>query len=127
VTEGVTITKVGDLIPGNARHTANAWISYKLPVNAVNGLGISLGATYLKDRTSRGDAYWGDATKQRMEDYMKVDAGMFWEHRNMRVTLNVFNVLDEYLYSGVYYVWSSAYYYQAEAPRNMRLSVNYRF
>jgi iron complex outermembrane receptor protein len=127
VAEGVTTMKVGDLIPGNARHTANAWITYKLPVNAINGLGVSLGGTYLKDRTSLGDAYWGDATKQRMNDYMKVDAGLFWEHQNMRITMNVFNVLDEYLYSGVYYVWSSAYYYQTEAPRNFRLSVNYRF
>lgn len=127
VTEGVTVTKVGDIIPGNARHTANAWITYKLPVNAVNGLGFSLGATYMKDRTSLGDAYWGDATKKRMEDYTKIDAGLFWEHRNMRVTMNVFNVADAYLYSGVYYVWSNGYYYQAEAPRNMRLSVNYRF
>lgn len=127
VAEGVTYMEVGDLIPGNARHTMNTWISYKLPINAVNGLGISLGATYLKDRTSLGDAYWGDATKKRMEDYTKVDAGLFYEHQNMRVTLNVFNLMDEYLSSGVYYVWSNAYYYQTEAPRNMRVSVNYRF
>lgn len=127
VTEGVTIVNEGDLLPGNARHTMNGWLTYKLPVNALNGLGLSLGATYLKDRTSLGDSYWGDATKKRMDDYFKMDAGLFWDHQNMRITLNVFNVLDAYLSSGVYYVWSNAYYYQVEAPRNFRVSVNYRF
>ncbi len=127
VSEGVTVIEVGDIIPGNARHTMNAWLTYKLPINATNGLGVSLGVTYLKDRTSVGDAYWGDATKKRMEDYFKTDAGIFWERQNMRITANVFNVMDAYLSSGVYYVWSNAYYYQTEAPRNLRVSVNYRF
>ncbi|MCH5717696.1 hypothetical protein [Niabella hibiscisoli] len=51
--------------------------------------------------------------------------------------MNVFNILDKYLFSGSYSAsptvpgdWSTsaeAYYYQAEPPRNARLSVTYSF
>lgn len=127
VTEGVTIVKVGDNIPGYAKHTYNAWLNYKIPGNILNGVGLSLGSTYLANRTSVGDLYWGTTNVKRMNDYFKVDAGMFWENEKIKIALNIFNVLDRYLYSGAYYQYSSAYYYQTEAPRNFRLSVNYKF
>lgn len=129
VTEGVpvTVAEVGARIPGYAKHTINSWLSYQLPVNALKGVGVSLGSTYLIDRSSVGDLYWGDSSFKKMNDYFKLDAGIFWENDQLKITVNVFNVLDEYLYSGAYYKYSSAYYYQTEAPRNFRLSVNYKF
>ena len=41
------------------------------------------------------------------------------------VVINVFNVFNRYLYSGSPY--GNYYYYQAEAPRNFRLSIGYKF
>jgi iron complex outermembrane recepter protein len=127
VTEGVTAYKVGDNLPGYAKHTANSWLSYKIQSGFFSGLGISAGTTIQIDRTSVGDSYWGSSDTKRMKDYFKVDAGLFYEKEKIRITANVFNVLDEYLYSGAYYQYSSAYYYQTEAPRNMRVSITYKF
>ncbi|MBN3661788.1 TonB-dependent receptor [Ornithobacterium rhinotracheale] len=45
----------------------------------------------------------------------------------MDVRLNVYNLTNEYLYSGSYYGYGNYYYYQAEAPRNWRLSIAYKF
>ena len=75
------------------------------------------------------ETYWDPSPDpdQVLPTYYKVDGGVFWENKSMRIALNVFNVLDEYLYSGSYYAYSGAYYWQTEAPRNFRMSVNYRF
>lgn len=127
VTDGVTAYKVGDNLPGYAKHTANTWLSYKIQSGFFSGIGISAGTTIQLDRTSVGDSYWGSSNTKKMKDYFKVDAGLFYEKEKFRITANVFNVLDEYLYSGAYYQYSSAYYYQTEAPRNIRLSLTYKF
>lgn len=127
VAEDVTVAEVGDDIPGYAKHTINSWLSYQIPSNILNGFGVSVGSTYLIDRTSVGDLYWGTPTSKRMDDYFRLDAGLFWENEKFRISANIFNLLDRYLYSGAYYQYSSAYYYQTEAPRNWRLSMNYKF
>ncbi len=127
VSEGITFIKVGDIVPGFSRHTANAWLNYKISAGALKGLGISGGITWLGGRAT----YWQkspDPSKE-LSDYMKVDGGLFWEGGKLRVTANVFNITDEYLYSGSYSPYWSApvYSWQTEAPRNFRLSLNYRF
>lgn len=125
VTEGVADIEEGDIVPGFARHTANAWLSYTVQDGLLRGFGVSAGFTMLGGRKT----YWDESPdpNQKLPTYYKVDGGLFWENKSMRITANVFNVLDEYLYSGSYYSWSGAYYWQTEAPRNVRLSVNYRF
>lgn len=123
--DGITGQKVGDLIPSYAKHTANAWLNYKIQDGALKGTGISAGFTYLVDRIT----YWElpAANAAPLPDYFKLDAGLFWEKNNVRVTGNVFNVLNKYLYSGSWYSWLNAYYWQSEAPRSLRLSVAYKF
>ncbi|MBX3238824.1 MAG: TonB-dependent receptor [Chitinophagaceae bacterium] len=132
VAAGVTEYKEDQIVPGFARHTANAWVSYELQKTAFKGLGVSGGFTMLNDRFTA----WSLEGKQP-EDYFKLDGGIFYARNKYRITLNVFNILDAYLYSGSYYAmptvagdWSStgpAYYYQTEPPRNVRLSIAYRF
>ncbi|HYF68233.1 MAG TPA: TonB-dependent receptor [Ohtaekwangia sp.] len=133
VSEGVNFPEEGSIVPGFAKHTFNTWLTYKLQRGVLKGLGVSAGLTYLTDRAT----YWEaspDPDKE-MEDYVKLDAGLFWEKDKIKVTVNVFNVLDEYLYSGSYEGWmtdaegdsSPMYSYQAEAPRNARISLAYRF
>lgn len=125
VAEGVTTVKVGDVIPGYAKHTMNAWLSYRLESGPLKGTGVSAGFTYLVDRAT---ANWSETdTNKNLPNYFKLDGGIFWEKDRIKFTLNMFNVLDKYLYSGGYYDWLSAYYWQTEAPRNYRLSIGYRF
>jgi iron complex outermembrane receptor protein len=70
---------------------------------------------------------------QNLPDYFKLDGGLFWEGKKVKVTANAFNMLDKYLYSGAFYngyfasTPNGVYSWQSEAPRNYRLSVAYKF
>lgn len=133
VAEGVTVVEEGSIVPGYAKHTVNTWLNYKFQRGLLNGFGASAGFTYLADRAT----YWepSPSADKEMENYFKLDGGLFWEQGRFKVTGNVFNVLNAYLYSGSYekFMWDSegndspVYTYQAEAPRNVRLSVAYKF
>jgi len=113
----------GDIIPGYAKHVANAWLTYKLQNGVLKGTGVSGGFTFYGNRETDT---WSESDV-RLPAYYKMDGGLFWENSKMRVNFNVFNVLDRYLYSGSYYSYNSAFYTQAEAPRNYRLSLSYKF
>ncbi|MDT3401713.1 TonB-dependent receptor [Mucilaginibacter terrae] len=126
------VTKVGDapstievgaVVPGYAKHVANAWLTYKLQGGVLRGTGISAGTTYLAGRQT--DTW--SVGLQRLPDYAKLDGGLFWEGSKMRITANAFNILNKFTYSGSYYAYLQAYYWQADAPRNYRLSIAYRF
>jgi iron complex outermembrane receptor protein len=115
-------TEEGAAIPGFAKHTANAWLQYKLTQGALKGFGISGGFTYLADRSTWS---WGGIGQQQMPDYFKLDGGLFWQKDKVSINANVFNILDTYLYSGSSY--ETYYYWQAEPGRNMRVSIGYKF
>jgi iron complex outermembrane receptor protein len=125
VAEGITDMEVGDIVPGYAKHTANSWLNYSIHSGALSGLGFSAGLTWLSGR----ETYWDPSPDpaNNLPEYVKLDAGVFWENDRLRVTANVFNLLDEYLYSGSYYAWLDAYYWQTDAPRNFRFSISHRF
>lgn len=133
VADGVTSIAVGEVVPGFSKHTTNAWLSYTLQRGVLKGTGISSGFTYLAGRAM--GTYSGENSNQNLPDYFKLDAGLFWENRSIRITGNVFNILDKYLYSGAYYTgyWNAptyeqaVYSWQAESPRNYRLSIAYKF
>lgn len=116
------VIPVGTKITGYAKHNANAWLSYKIQNGALKGAGISGGFSYQADRSSWS---WGGAGTQEMPSYFKLDGGIFWEKDKIRLNANVFNILDDYLYSGASY--GDYYYWQTEAPRNFRLSIAYKF
>lgn len=124
---------VGQVIPGFAKHTSNAWLTYTLQNGALKGLGISGGFTYLVDRATAN--FSPTNPEQNLPDYFKLDGGLFWGNKKLKITGNVFNILDKYLYTGSYYTgyWNApdynqaAYSWQAEAPRNFRVSVAYKF
>jgi len=123
VTPGVTGINVGDVIPGFAKHVSNAWLTYTLQKGALKGSGISAGFTYLADRAT--DTW--SVGLQKLPNYFKLDGGLFYERSKFKITGNAFNILNKYLFTGSYYEWLNAYYYQAEAPRNYRISVAYKF
>ncbi|MGQ7853011.1 TonB-dependent siderophore receptor [Pedobacter sp. WC2501] len=133
VTDGVEGVYVGQVVPGFSKHTTNAWLTYSLQNGALKGFGISGGFTYLVDRAV--GTYSGENANENLPDYFKLDGGLFWSNKKIKVTANVFNILDKYLYSGAYYTnyWNAptysqpVYSWQAEAPRNYRVSVAYKF
>ena len=114
--------KVGDIVPGYAKHTANAWLNYTLQHGKLKGFGASIGGTFLDGRQT--DTW--SAGLQKLPSYFKLDGGLSYETGKIKVTANVFNILDKYLYSGSYYSWLNAYYWQTEAPRNFRVGVTYK-
>ncbi|SEK21087.1 TonB-dependent receptor [Parapedobacter koreensis] len=123
VAEGVTDYEVGDDLLGYAANTANTWLTYRIQRGALKNLGAAAGFTWLWDRKTDS---W-DVSDVRLPAYFKLDAGLFWENDKLRITANVFNLLDEYLYSGSYYSFNNAFYWQSETPRNLRLSIGYKF
>jgi iron complex outermembrane receptor protein len=134
VTEGTAgFTNEGDIVPGFAKQTFNTWLTYKVQSGMFKGFGASAGYTFLVDRAT----YYTPSPdpSKNLEDYYKLDAGLSYEKDRIRLTMNVFNVLDAYLYSGSYENWvtnadqetSPVYSYQAEAPRNVRFSIAYSF
>ena len=114
---------VGDVVPGYSKHTANAWLNYTVQSGKIKGLGASIGGTFLDGRETDT---WGEGL-QRLTSYFNLDGGVSYEIGKVKVTANVFNILDKYLYSGSYYEWLQAYYWQAEAGRNFRVGVTYKF
>jgi iron complex outermembrane receptor protein len=133
VAPGVTSIVVGEVVPGFAKHTANAWLSYAIQNGALRGTGINGGFSFQGDRAL--GTYSGENENQNLPNYFKLDGGIFWQNQKLKITANVFNILDKYLYSGAYYTgyWNypaydqAVYSWQAEAPRNFRVSVAYQF
>ena len=114
---------------GGARHITNAWLSYRLgdgslrsASSLLEGLGFSLGYRWQLDRRSTWAAEGSD---QDLPNYFRLDGGLSWRSDRFEVALNVNNLLNRYLYSGVNN--GSFYYWQTEPPRNFRLRVGYSF
>jgi len=127
VTAGVPDISVGDRIPGYAKHNMNAWLNYKILKGALKGIGVSGGFSYQVDRDSW--SWGGHDGIPSLPDYFRLDGGLFWEKDKIKLTGNVYNILNKYLYSGGFESWATPKYYswQVEAPRNYRLSVAYKF
>lgn len=115
---------IGDKVPGYAAHVGNAWLTYRVQQGALKGLGINGGFSFQGDRTTWS---WGAPGEKGLPDYFRLDGGLSYERGKFTLTANIFNILDTYLYSGAYYAYVKAYYWQTEAGRNLRLGVNYRF
>ncbi len=112
----------GTKIAGYAKHNLNAWLTYKIQQGSLKGAGVSAGFNF---QDGRSTWTWAASTQRDLPSYFRLDGGLFWENSKFRVTGNIFNILDKYLYSGAAY--GTYYYWQAESPRNFRLSVAYRF
>lgn len=125
VADGVTAYKKGDIVPGYAKHVANTWLTYKIQSGALAGTGISFGGSYQAGRQTAWEV--SPAADKTLPDFVKFDGGLFWESGKIRIAANVFNVFDKYTYMGSYYSWLGAYYWQADAPRNVRFSIGYNF
>ncbi|WP_026714868.1 TonB-dependent receptor [Flavobacterium daejeonense] len=115
--------KVGTIVPGYSKHTANSWLNYTVSNGKLKGWGASIGGTFLAGRQTDT---WSTGL-EKLPNYFKMDGGLSYEAGKLKFTANMFNILDEYLYSGSYYSYLNAYYWQTEAPRNVRVGVTYKF
>jgi len=123
VTKATESYAKGDHVEGYAKNLANAWLTYRFSNGIFDGLGFSLGATYMNGRSTWS---YSGASNQSLPDYFRLDGGMSWSKNGLTVNANIYNILDKYLYTGSYST-AGYYYWQAEAPVNMKLSVAYRF
>lgn len=114
--------KEGSIVPGYSKHTANAWLNYTVQGGKLKGFGVSLGGSFLAGRQT--DTW--SAGLEKLPNYFRLDGGLSYETGKFKVTGNVFNILDKYLYSGSYYEWLNAYYWQTEQPINFRVGVTYK-
>ena len=117
---------IGQQIAGTDKHIANVWLNYRVQSGAVKGLGFGWGAQHAAKRTAWYGAYNRDQDVS-MPEYTRFDAAVSYQFEKLSVQLNVNNLFDAELISGAYYPWGSFYYWQAEAMRNYRLSIGYRF
>lgn len=126
VTKDTENQQVDRQLPGTDKHIANAWISYRATSGAAQGLGLSLGISHAAGRTSWYSEYDKtiDAT---MPNFTRFDGAVSYQFDKFSVALNVNNLFNTDVISGAYYSWSKFYYWQAEAMRNARLSINYKF
>ncbi len=122
ITEDTNEARVGTRVAGHARHMTNGWLQYQFQNTAIKGLGLSLGYQYQADRSSWS---WSADNESVLPDYFRLDGAISWQNDDFNVGLNVYNLLNDYLYSGSAY--SSFYYWQSEPGTNFRLSLGYKF
>lgn len=129
ITKDTDPGRVGAKVPGHAEHITNAWLSYKIGKGLIKGVGVSLGYQW---QLGRYPWFVVESSEGQLPDYFRLDGAVSYQYRNIRFALNVNNLLDEYLYSGSPYDFdyngtSDGFYWQAEAPRNFRFTVGYKF
>lgn len=75
--------------------------------------------------------YSNDNPEYNLEDYLRFDGGLGYRHKSFSVRLNVNNLLDKYLLAGgayyTNYFTTPVYSWQADAPRNYRLTMSCKF
>ena len=94
VTEDTNEELIGQRVAGHARHISNGWISYRLPGKVFKGLGLSAGYSYQKDRSSWN---WAADNQESLPDYFRLDGAISWQKDAIAVSLNVNNLLNDYL------------------------------
>ncbi|MCC8426557.1 TonB-dependent receptor [Mucilaginibacter sp. UR6-11] len=118
---------IGTPVPGFAKHVSNGWLTYRLQHGTLKGVGLSAGYMLQVDRRP-----WSLSGPADMPNYFRLDGGASYQLKKFSLALNVNNLLDAYLISGGHEDYLNAaggtvYNWQAEAPRNFRLSLGYRF
>ncbi|MBN9385172.1 MAG: TonB-dependent receptor [Chitinophagaceae bacterium] len=124
---GQPIKTVGNVTPNTVGHITNAWLQYRFSRGVLDGFGLSGGIQWLADR------YTGTTKTPNMPNYFRADAGVSYQKNKFGLSLLVNNLLDDQrlLTAGSLDMnpasTGSFYSYIAEARRNLRMSVTYRF
>ncbi|MEC4113537.1 TonB-dependent siderophore receptor [Myroides pelagicus] len=125
ITEDNNPAKKGMLLPGTAKHSTNAWLTYRIPTGKMEGLGFSLGYQYQKDRSQAPV----QAKKYLPDDYFTLDGGISYKKNGYAFNLIVNNITDRYNYVGYFPgAWGYTHYgWRATVPLSFKLSLAYTF
>ncbi|EHO12795.1 TonB-dependent siderophore receptor [Myroides odoratimimus] len=125
ITEDNNPAKKGQLLPGTAKHSTNAWLTYRVQSGTFEGLGFSLGYQYQKDRSQAPV----QAKKFLPDDYFTLDGGVSYKKNNYAFNLIVNNITDRYNYVGHFPgAWGYTHYgWRATTPLSFKLSLAYTF
>lgn len=113
---------IGTPTPMYVKHVQNTWLNYELPWQTIKGLSVSLGYQYQGGRGER----FATATQHKTPDYFKVDGGIGWQHRKIKVNFLVNNILNKHLIATPWYR-NGLYYWVPQPGINGRLAINYMF
>lgn len=118
-----TEANVNGLRPTTAgpQSLANLWISYKLPVETIDGLGIGFGGNYA-DETLIYNQYVSTGAREtfKLPSYTVLNASLFYDKPKYRVSLKVNNLTDELYFNGYTTI-------NVQAPRTFMGGVTYKF
>ena len=125
ITKDNNPAKKGQLLPGTAKHSTNAWLTYRVQSGTFEGLGFSLGYQYQKDRSQAPV----QAKKFLPDDYFTLDGGVSYKKNNYAFNLIVNNITDRYNYVGHFPgAWGYTHYgWRATTPLSFKLSLAYTF
>ena len=118
----VNAALIGMRTPMYVKHVQNTWLNYEFSDRVIKGLSLSLGYQYQGGRGER----FVTATPQKIPDYFRVDSGVGYKYKKVKVNLIVNNILDKHLIATPWYR-SGLYYWVSQPPVNARLSLGYTF
>ncbi len=95
----------------------NGWASYRISQGALEGWGIGTGGNYASENNMMNTYGVGTFT---LPSYKVVDAAIFYEQPQFKLTFKVNNITDAEYYKG----WTTV---NPQMPRNVRGSFSYRF
>lgn len=105
------------------QNLANLWISYKLPVATIEGLGIGFGGNYAGESIIYNQIA-ANTTGVRetftLPSYTVLNASLFYDQPKYRLSLKVNNLTDELYFNGYTTI-------NVQAPRNFMGSITYKF
>ncbi|MDF2516246.1 MAG: TonB-dependent siderophore receptor [Sphingobacterium sp.] len=121
---------IGNITPNTAKHTANAWVTYRLQKGPLKGVGFIGSVQGMFDRAI------GATKESNFKNYLRTDGGISYQHNRYNISLMVNNLLDNRklmtagsttaknakIENSVMY-----YTYIVEARRNFRLGLTYKF
>ncbi|MCG7560352.1 TonB-dependent receptor [Pseudoalteromonas sp. McH1-42] len=99
---------------------ASAWVNYQLPATVIDNLTVSLGVSYMGERTVNS-ASFGLPTAI-IDSYTRWDAAARYQGDKYQIQLNIENLTDERYYSKALFLGGLP-----GNERNVKLSVNYQF
>lgn len=103
------------------QNLANWWVSYKLPAQTIDGLGIGFGGNY-GGETLIFNQYTAPGVKDTfaLPSYTVLNASLFYDRPKYRVALKANNITDELYFNG----YSSI---NVQPTRNFMGSLTYKF
>lgn len=132
ITKDTREQNIGNITPNTAKHTANAWVTYRLQQGLLRGVGFMGSVQSMFDRPI------GTTKESNFKNYLRTDGGISYQKGKYNISLMVNNLLDnrKLLTAGSISRASAAvqdlggvdyYSYIVEARRNFRLGITYKF